>query len=94
MKKEHTRHGPARYLGGIAHSQMQTIETATVQSGECTVLPSTKSEYVRDAGEVIGWDKGEDATWSFVECSGGVSSGRHYHGRPMAESNYKLGGRT
>lgn len=54
--------------------------------------PPGKSEYVREAGAVIGWDRGRDATHSFVECSGGATAGRAYHGRPMSAGNHKLEG--
>jgi hypothetical protein len=42
-------------------------------------------------GDTIGWDAGLDATLSFVECSGGLTAGRSYHGRPMSPTNHKLG---
>jgi hypothetical protein len=71
---------------------MRQLETTTVQSGVRTTLSPAKSEYVRDVEQVIGWDLGQDATVSFVECSGGVRSGRAYHGRPMVRSNPKLKG--
>lgn len=94
MTREDTRHGPARYLPGTTIEQIRDLEAKTVQSGERTVHTGAHTEYVRPVGTVIGWDRAEDATWSFAECSGGTSSGRSYHGRPMAESNRKLRGET
>lgn len=91
MKRSDTRHGPARYLPGTTQQQVQAIEEVTVRSGRRQVA-SNKSEYLRDVGKVIGWDAGNDADWSFVECSGGIAAGRKFHGRPMAASNPKLGG--
>lgn len=90
MVREDTRHGPSRYLPGTKAEQIEQIETKTVREGHRTAYADACSEYVHSVGEVIGWDRAEDATWSFAECSGGVASGRSFHGRPMAESNRKL----
>jgi hypothetical protein len=89
-----TQRGPAKYLPGTTPAQMRAIETATVATpGAARSQPPGKSEYLRDVGAVIGWDKGEETTLSFVECSGGDLAGRAFHGRPMAASNHKLAGR-
>lgn len=92
MKRSDTRHGPASYLAGTKRQQVQAIENDTVRQGKRQVVNDHNSEYLRDVGKVIGWDAGKDATWSFVECSGGLVAGRRFHGRPMAASNHKLGG--
>jgi hypothetical protein len=69
--------------------QIRALETETVRAGKRNVRSETASHYQRQVGEVIGWDCGEDATLSFVECSGGIEAGRGFHGRPMAMSNRK-----
>ena len=43
---------------------------------------SSKTRYLRWMGETIGWDNGEDAPYSYAECSAGITEGRAYHGRP------------
>lgn len=91
LRKEHTVHGPAKYLAGMSQADIKATETATVRAPTTRLsLPPGKSEYARDIGSVVGWDAGGDATFSFVECSGGASSGRTYHGRPMSSGNQKL----
>lgn len=91
LRKEHTRHGPARYLPGTSPKQIRVIETTTVQSASARhAIPPQKVEYVRPMDIVIGWDEGEDATISFVECSGGSVGGRSFHGRPMRAMNPRL----
>lgn len=91
--KKHTQHGPARYLPGMKADEIQAVETATVQTPTAVLSPPPgKAEYVRVVEDVIGWDRGEDATISFAECSGGVAAARSFHGRPMARSNHKLKG--
>ena len=49
-----------------------------------------RTEYLREVGEVIGWDDGKDATLSYAECSGGLAGSRAFHGRPMTASNPKV----
>jgi len=61
-----------------------------VRRGDRTTHPPAGAEYVRDVGEVIGWDDGREARVSFVECSGGDAAGRAFHGRPMHRDNEKL----
>jgi hypothetical protein len=92
LTREHTKNGsPAKYLPGTTPEQIQTIETATVRAPDNVLsTPPAKAEYARSTGKVIGWDRGEDATVSFAECSGGATAGRAYHGRPMAIDNRKL----
>jgi len=46
----------------------------TVGTGERLERSPTHSDYVREADEVIGWDKGRDAALSFAECSGGTNA--------------------
>lgn len=91
LKREYTRHRAARYLPGTTAAQIQAIETATVAAPTRVLTPPPgNSEYLRDVGQVIGWDDGQDATLSFAECSGGLTAGRAFHGRPMAWTNPKL----
>jgi len=80
---------PARYLPGFHAARIQTLEIETArQSGEpCKRLPS-KTEYLRELREIVGWDLGQDATLSFVECAGGDVA-RAFHGRPMCLGNPK-----
>lgn len=85
--KGHTRNGNAKYLPGTTPAQIQAIETATAATPTTLLSPAPASEYVRDVGQVIGWDRGEEAALSFVECTS-----RTFHGRPMASENPKLGG--
>ena len=93
MTKEHTRrHAPARYLAHFDEGSIRRLETETVQlPGEGADTPPARTRYLRGLGEVIGWDDGEDAKLSYVECSGG-SATRAYHGRPMHEGNPRAGG--
>jgi hypothetical protein len=69
--------------------RIQALETETARQPderrEC--LPS-KTEYLREVGELIGWDLGQDATLSFVECAGGEVA-RAFHGRPICLGNPK-----
>jgi hypothetical protein len=93
MTREHTLTGPAKYLPGSTPEHIRALETTTVgQPDRVVSLPPAKAEYVRSANSVIGWDRGEDAKFSFAECSGGNVAGRSFHGRPMAASNHKLKG--
>jgi hypothetical protein len=94
LTREHTTHGyPAKYLPGSTPEQIQGIETSTVLApARALSIPPGKAEYVREIDHVIGWDRGKDATISFVECSGGATAGRSYHGRPMAPDNVRLRG--
>jgi len=90
MTREHTRPpNPARYLPGFHAARIQALETETArESAElCERLPS-KTEYLRDQREIVGWDLGQDATLSFVECAGGDVA-RAFHGRPMCLDNLK-----
>jgi len=93
IRKSDTRHGPARYLPETSPATIEAMETETVRTAERVELSPGKSEYLHDAGEVIGWDMGKDATYSFAECSGGQTAGRRFHGQPMATGNHKLGGK-
>ncbi len=89
MKRDQTRHGPARYRSGMTHDDICALEKATVRSGEQLELSEGKSEYLRQLNEIIGWDEGQDATHSFAECSGGLGQGRAFHGRPVCSNNRK-----
>lgn len=88
VERRDTRHGPARYRAmpqGEWHGlEMQTVRQPTHGRGSAQ---SGKTEYLRDVRSVIGWDEGEDATLSYVECSGGLVAGRAFHGRPMRAKN-------
>jgi hypothetical protein len=81
MTRQHTvgRGNPARYL---SHVQIRLLETETVQIAPRQVTQTALATYIRDMGVVIGWADGQDATVSYVECSGGTTAGRSYHGRP------------
>lgn len=89
VRKGETRHGPAKYLSGTSQSDIRLLETETVRAGTRAARGEHHLEYVRALDKVIGWDLGQDATTSFVECSGGASAGRTFHGRPVAERNRK-----
>lgn len=90
MKREHTRHGPARYLAGHTDASIRELERATVCAADKWLAGGpSKNEYVRETGQIIGWDRGLDSTISYVECSGG-NAARSFHGRPMHETNPKL----
>lgn len=85
MRREHTRSpSPARYLSGI---DVQATETKTVESPDRRSGgdPGARRKYARAVGVVIGWDDGEDANHSYVECTSLA-----FHGRPMAEGNPQL----
>ena len=87
MHRDHTRGGnPALYL---PTEDIHRLETNTAQTPDrlCLAKPM-KREYLRDVGTVIGWDDGQDATLSFVECAGGTIT-RAFHGRPMHALNKK-----
>ncbi len=81
MTREHTRApNPARCLSGFYIARIQTLETETARRRERRRgSTSSKTEYLRDIGEVVGWDQGQDASLSFVECAGGEVA-RSFHG--------------
>jgi len=91
MTREHTRHpNPARYLPDFHVVRIQTLETETArQPDERRDRPPSKTEYLRELRELVGWDLGQDATLSFVECAGGEIA-RAFHGRPMCLGNPKV----
>ena len=90
-KIEDTTHGPARYRAGLKRAE---VEWETVKKGRQFYGEAHKGEktvYLRLVDEVIGWDMGLRATWSYVECSNGLSpSTRRFHGRPMCHQNPTL----
>lgn len=90
MTKEHTLPpNPARYLPGFDEERIREIETGTARApGIRRERTPSKSEYLRDMLQSIGWDLGQDATLSFVECAGGDVA-RTFHGRPMCIGNLK-----
>lgn len=90
MLKEHTVRQPARYRSGLSAEDIRLLEQRTVREGQRDQRSETKSEYLRPLQEVIGWDRGENASISFVECSGGLSAGRAFHGRPMSDANRRV----
>ncbi|NOY89877.1 MAG: hypothetical protein GXP55_01620 [Deltaproteobacteria bacterium] len=69
---------------------MRQIETMTAHAPHMVRgdFPS-KTEYCRNMEGVLGYDMGQSASYSFVECSGGDVA-RSFHGRPMASDNPKL----
>lgn len=89
LKPNDTRSGPAKYLWGTAVAEIRKMETETVRTGAQTERSPHHTEYMRPMAHVIGWDRGEDATISFAECSGGTEASRTYHGRPLAPRNLK-----
>ena len=90
MKREHTRHGAARYLDAYDAAGIRALETKTVREPDrARASSATRSEYLREVGAVIGWDQGVDATLSFVSCSGGELAGRAYHGQPVHRGDSK-----
>ncbi len=89
VTREKTLRGPAKYLPGTTAERIRELETFTVMTPDRTEERAHKRHYFRRSDEVIGWDKGELASNSFVECSGGEVSGRSFHGRPMHPSNKK-----
>jgi hypothetical protein len=93
MTRDHTRRpNPARYLAGFDVVRIQTLEMETARRRERQrVSPSSKTEYLQDIGDVVGWDQGQDASLSFVECAGGEVA-RSFHGRPMCVDNSKAAG--
>jgi hypothetical protein len=93
MTRQDTRRpDPARYVESFDAGAIRALEAATAGAPDpwrrCS--PSAHAEYARDVGCLIGWDDGNDAMISYVECSGGLSAGRVYHGRPMHGRNPKL----
>lgn len=75
---------PALYLPDASGEDIRVLETATTRTpdlhrGEV----GRRVRYLRDAGRVIGWDEGQDAVLSYVECSSGA-----YHGRPIHADNH------
>lgn len=88
MTRQHTRNGsPARYFGD--EQAIRAIEDETARRAPLVrgAFPG-KTEYLRSVGEVIGWDDGDDATLSYVECIGSAGC-RSRHGRPIREGNPK-----
>lgn len=93
MTREHTRNAnPARYSPDFDRVRIRALETETARGPDRRrgQVPS-KTEYLREMGEPIGWDQGHDATLSFVECAGGEVA-RTFHGRPMSITNAKAHG--
>lgn len=91
MTKRHTENGnPSLYLPKLSEVEIQALELATTKDGRRGVSPPAIATYVREMGDIIGWDDGQDATVSYVECSGGEFSGRAFHGRPMHQDNPAL----
>jgi hypothetical protein len=87
MTRQHTRHGPSRYLPGFDEARIRALEIETARRAAMRRQRSvSKTEYLRDLSEIIGWDLGQDATLSFVECAGGDVA-RTFHGRPMSTEN-------
>lgn len=83
ISREHTRRKPAVYLVVTTELEVREIEETTVRNPELIRgAVGSHRKYLRDVGRVIGWDEGKDARLSFVECSGGVTAGRAFHGRP------------
>ncbi|HEY0482336.1 MAG TPA: hypothetical protein VGD37_32670 [Kofleriaceae bacterium] len=69
--------------------RIRTLEIETARRSDMQrQRPVSKMEYLRDVSEIIGWDLGQDATLSFVECAGGDVA-RTFHGRPMSINNPK-----
>ena len=71
----------------MSHDPGAGTETARQSTRLYEHLP-VKAEYLREVQEIIGWDLGQDATLSFVECAGGGVA-RAFHGRPMCVDNQK-----
>ena len=89
ITRDHTRSpNKARYLPAYSHpAEHECIERGTVAAPTAhTGAPPLKRQYLRRIETVIGWDDGQDALLSYVECSGG-SSARTFHGRPMRSEN-------
>lgn len=88
LTRADTRRGPALYAPEFRDAGVRLLETATVgrAGGSTAAEPAGKTEYLRDAGSIVGWDRGLDAQLSYVECSGG-GAGRTFHGRPMSDEN-------
>ena len=82
--REHTRGAgnPAKYLPEFNSAAIEQLERDTVRVATRSPRGPSVAEYERDVGCVIGWDGGEDASVSYVECSGGERDGRAFHGRP------------
>ena len=87
MQREDTVRGPARYLkrGSIRAIETTTVRAATHALGKAH---EGRTEYARDVGDVIGYESGEEARWSYVECSGAIGSSiapgaRSFHGHPV-----------
>ncbi|MGH7271822.1 MAG: hypothetical protein ACREJ3_15435 [Polyangiaceae bacterium] len=87
LTKDLTKNGNARYLPGTTLVTIEAIERTTAAHPTALISPPPAAEYLRETGQVIGWDRGLDATLSFVECTS-----RSFHGRPMAPGNDKLRG--
>lgn len=91
LRREHTQHGPARYLMALSRDAIEQVERATASAPDRrSGLWPDKTRYVRFLDHVVGWDEGRDATVSYVECGGGSAS-RWFHGRPMHGANVALG---
>jgi hypothetical protein len=84
-----TRRGPARYVE-LSEGEIRDLETETTRHPgfQGGAIPG-RTEYLRVLEGTIGWDAGEDASSSFVECSGGPAGSRAYHGRPVHAANLR-----
>src|ERR1700688_2733426 len=59
LTKSNTRKpNPAKYLPGTTPAQIQVLETATAAGPTIFIALTPFAEYVRDVGQVIGWDNG------------------------------------
>src|SRR5438445_5565932 len=91
MTRAHTvGHGnPARYFEHFEEHQIRALEVESVRRNDYREgQPSEgRTAYLRKLDQVIGWDEGQDAEFSYVECSGGIRQGRSFHGRPMRVGN-------
>jgi hypothetical protein len=68
--------GPAKYLPSTTEPAIRALESTTRMGADhARGLSVGKVQYLRST-ELIGWDEGKDATWSYVECSGGAGSRR------------------
>jgi hypothetical protein len=83
-----TKKGPAVYLPETTSTAIRALESETARAPDRSCERGAgKREYLRHMDRVIGWDRGREARASFVECSGGQSAGRAFHGRPMCEES-------
>jgi hypothetical protein len=79
MTRRATLHGnPARYLSDFDATRIAALEVETVQRADRRAEPTqSKTKYLREMPEPIGWDLGQDAVFSLSSVPDQFAGARH-----------------